>query len=178
MGPLRSRPMQRRGTGQPSRLLRREDIGAHMKDFATTHNLLSTPRPALIGSYFGKDMLFATPLLRWYIQHGLVVSNVSLIVEYEPSACFQKFAERVTKERRRGDMDKAYAIIAEMFKLLGNCAYGKTISNIAKHADVTFVSDKELGKKVAHPLWKKTTPLYSSGRVGSESVLISESPPR
>ena len=137
----------------------REDIGTHMKDFATTHNLLSTPRPALIGSYFGKDMLFATPLLRWYIQHGLVVSNVSLIVEYEPTACFQKFAERVTKERRRGDMDKAYAIIAEMFKLLGNSAYGKTITNIAKHADVTFVSDKDLGKKVAHPLWKNTTPL-------------------
>ena len=137
----------------------RADIGAHMRQFAEQNKIMSTPRPSLIGSYFGKQMLFATPLLKWYIQHGLVVSNITLVLEYEPDACFRNFGFRVSEARRRGDADRSKAIIAETYKLLGNSAYGKTVTNVTKHADISFVSDDELKKHVLNPLFKKSTGL-------------------
>ena len=36
----------------------------------------------LIGSYFGKKMLFHTDLLEWYLQKGLVVTNITYAVRY------------------------------------------------------------------------------------------------
>jgi hypothetical protein len=36
----------------------------------------------LVGSMFGKRMLFPTELLKWYLEHGLVVSNITFVVRY------------------------------------------------------------------------------------------------
>ena len=137
----------------------RADIGAHMRQFAEENKIMSTPRPSLIGSYFGKQMLFATPLLKWYIEHGLVVSNITLVLEYEPDACFRDFGFRVSEARRQGDVDRSKAIIAETYKLLGNSAYGKTVTNVTKHAEISFVSADKLKRRIRDPLFKKATHL-------------------
>jgi hypothetical protein len=42
-----------------------DDLEGEMHDYAEEHGLLNQPRRALIGSYFGKKMLIATPLLKW-----------------------------------------------------------------------------------------------------------------
>lgn len=42
----------------------------------------------LIGSYFGSKMLFHTDLLKWYLQKGLVVTNITYAVRYEPKSPF------------------------------------------------------------------------------------------
>ena len=135
----------------------RADIGEHMREFAEQNKILSTPRPSLIGSYFGKQMLFATPLLKWYLAHGLVVSNITLVLEYKPSPCFKDFGFRVSEARREGDVDRSKAIIAETYKLLGNSAYGKTVTNVTKHTNISFVSEDELAEHVLDPLFKKFT---------------------
>lgn len=98
----------------------REDIGDFMKSYAIENNLLSQPRKSLIGSYHAKGKLLITPLLKWYLDHGLEVTDVQLVVEYKPKACFKSFGEEVSNARRCGDRDKNGAILAETFKLLGN----------------------------------------------------------
>ena len=130
-----------------------------MRNYAEQHKLLSQPRSCLIGSLFGKQMLFVTPLLQWYLKKGLIISNITLVMEYEPLACFSDFGARVSDARRGGDVDSNQTIIAETYKLLGNSAYGKTITNIQKHCDVVFLNNKETAKKVNSPLFKKLTPL-------------------
>ena len=137
----------------------KEDIGPFMKTYADEHKSLNQPRRSLVGSYSGKQMLFATPLLKWYLDHGLKVSNITLIIEYEPSPCFREFGENVSEARREGDQDPDKTIIAEIMKLLGNSSYGKTLTNIANHTDVTFVNDADAQKLVNSPLFKKMTPL-------------------
>ena len=137
----------------------KKDIGPFMKDYAEEHKILNQPRRSLVGSYFGKQLLFATPLLKWYLTHGLKVTNITLIIEYEPSACFRKFGEKVSEARREGDQDPDKTIIAEIMKLLGNSSYGKTLTNISNHTDVTFVNDTDAQKLVNSPLLKKLTPL-------------------
>ena len=52
----------------------RDDIGDYMKTYAEENDIMKQPRRSLIGSMIGEKILLATPLLRWYLEHGLEVS--------------------------------------------------------------------------------------------------------
>ena len=119
----------------------RDDIGPYMRQYAEENDIMSTPRRMLIGSYRGDKILLTTPLLRWYIAHGLVVDHVYQIIEYEPKPCFQNFGDSVSAARRAGDADPDKSIIADTMKLLGNSAYGKTVTNVDRHRDIKYCTE-------------------------------------
>ena len=119
----------------------RDDIGPYMRQYAEENDIMSTPRRMLVGSFHGIKLLLATPLLRWYLAHGLVVDRVYQIVEYSPKPCFQHFGESVSTARRNGDVDPDKSIIADTMKLLGNSAYGKTVTNVDRHRKVTYCTE-------------------------------------
>ena len=119
----------------------RDDIGPFMRAYAEENDIMSTPRRMLVGSYHGKNILLATPLIQWYIAHGLVVDRVYQIVEYERKPCFRQFGESVSAARRDGDADPDKAIIADTMKLLGNSAYGKTVTNVDRHRNVAYCTE-------------------------------------
>ena len=119
----------------------RDDIGPYMSQYAEEHNILAKPRRMLIGSYRGNKILLTTPLLRWYLAHGLVVDRVYQIVEYSPKPCFQHFGESVSTARRNGDVDPDKSIIADTMKLLGNSAYGKTVTNVDRRRDIKYCTE-------------------------------------
>ena len=119
----------------------RDDIGPFMRQYAVDHDIMSTPRRMLVGSYRGDKILLTTPLLQWYLAHGLVVDRVYQIVEYSPKPCFQHFGESVSTARRNGDVDPDKSIIADTMKLLGNSAYGKTVTNVDRHRDVKYCTE-------------------------------------
>ena len=62
----------------------RDDIGDFMKAFGEEHNIMPKPRQSLIGTFFGKKILLITPLLKWYLAHGLQVTKIYQVVEYTP----------------------------------------------------------------------------------------------
>ncbi|GFO27003.1 hypothetical protein PoB_005350800 [Plakobranchus ocellatus] len=136
-----------------------EDIGPFMRDFADEHKLLGRPRRTLIGSFIGKNIFLATPLLRWYLEHGLVIDEIYEVVEYTPARCFQGFADIVSGNRRRGDLDPTKAILTETFKLLGNSAYGKSLENLENRRDVAYSMGRDVGKLVNSRLFRTCTPL-------------------
>ena len=119
----------------------RDDIGPFMRQYAEEHDIMSTPRRMLVGSFHGIKLLLTTPLLRWYLAHGLVVDRVYQIVDYEPNPCFQRFGESVSAARRAGDADPEKAIIADTMKLLGNSGYGKTVTNVDRHRDIKYCTE-------------------------------------
>ena len=119
----------------------RDDIGPFMRQYAEENDIMSAPRRMLVGSFHGIKLLFATPLLRWYLAHGLIVDRVYQVVEYEPNPCFQRFGESVSAARRAGDSDPEKAIIADTMKLLGNSGYGKTVTNVDRHHDVKYCTE-------------------------------------
>ena len=45
-----------------------DDIGEYMQKFHTDNNIKFVEGNKLIGSYFGKESLLYTPLLKWYLQ--------------------------------------------------------------------------------------------------------------
>ena len=57
-----------------------DDIGGFMQNYAKEHSIKDVPRPLLIGSYFGKKIRLTTPLLKWYLEHGLVITCIYTVV--------------------------------------------------------------------------------------------------
>ena len=104
--------------------------------------IMTTPRRMLVGSYRGDKILLATPLLRWYLDHGLEVPHVYQIIEYDPIRCFRRFGDAVSTARREGDVHSHKIIIADTMKLLGNSGYGNTITNVDRHRDVNYSKEK------------------------------------
>ena len=97
-----------------------DDIGPHMREYCLENNLLGQKRRALISSYFGEDILLASPLLQWYLEQGLEVTDIKQIIEYKPKCCFESFGDDVTTARRAGDLNTDSSILADSYKLLGN----------------------------------------------------------
>ena len=126
----------------------RDDLGQFMRRYAEEHNIMATPRRMLVGSYRGDKILLATPLLRWYMDHGLEVTHVYQIVEYDPFPCFMRFGDAVSTARREGDVHSHKDIIADSMKLLGNSGYGKTITNVDRHRDVNYCTKKAVSLMV------------------------------
>ena len=44
-----------------------------MQEYINTHNQSKKPRRLLIGGMKAKQTLIATPLLKWYLEHGPIV---------------------------------------------------------------------------------------------------------
>lgn len=141
----------------------RQDLGNHMQQYARENGYMKQPSRMLVGSYFGKKLLLATPLLKWYLSHGLVVTKIYQIIEYEPKTCFKSFGESVSSARRNGDADPDQSIVAETMitmKLLGNSGYGKTVTNKDKHRNVQYTNnDKTASDMVNNHLFRSLNQL-------------------
>ena len=153
-----------------------DDIGEWMQEFATEHQLLSKPRRMLIGSLTGHKITLITPLLKWYMAHGLVVEKIYQIVEYVPRTCFQKAGERVSDARRAGDADPVKAIIAEMEKLKGNSYYGKTATRKEEHTKVKLLSEAEDAPKLDKAVQKSS--FHSLSQLNEDTYEVTSSPSR
>ncbi len=121
----------------------REDIGEHMRSYADEIGSLKQPRRTLIGSMKGDKIMIASPLLKWYLEHGLKVTKIYEVIQYTGRACFNNFGESVVHARRMGDKDPEKAVVAETMKLIGNSAYGKTITDKEKFRTVTACLEEE-----------------------------------
>lgn len=131
--------------------IQEQDIGEHMSEFLRSSNKTFKDTRYLIGSMFATKILLITPLLRWYIQHGLVVTKIYQFIEFSPKKAFLPFEQSVTNDRRAGDRDPAYKVIADTSKLIGNSFYGYTIMNKSKHLSVKFCTHDEASKLINDP---------------------------
>ena len=102
----------------------------------------------------------ATPLLKWYLDHGLEVTKIHQVIEFKPQRCFHQFVQEVSDARRHGDSDESKAILADTCKLLGNASYGSTIMDQEKFQSLKYVQGEGDAMMEANlPQFKKLTPL-------------------
>jgi hypothetical protein len=137
-----------------------EDIGEYMQKYHIENNIPFNKGKKLIGSYFGKEIVLYTPLLKWLIQHGLIITKFYCAIAYKAEHAFKKFADEVSDARRAGDVDTAYELIAETMKLFGNSAYGKTITNKENFVSTTYGNEDNISKKINSPHFKDLELLY------------------
>ena len=109
-----------------------EAVPEHMKEYLARTGRQRGDGRKLVGALSAERMLVYAPLLRWCVNHGAVVMKVSTTIDYEPGKIFTWFVEQLTEARRTGDVDRSKALLAEVFKLLGNSAYGKLIEDLER----------------------------------------------
>ena len=96
-----------------------------------------------------------TPLLKWYLEQGLVVTRVYYVISYNGVKCFDWFTKEVVRNRRAADLGgPELKMLGEASKLMGNCGYGHTLMNKATHTHTHFAKEENLQKHTKNPLIK------------------------
>lgn len=132
------------------------EIGDHMLEHIQQHRLSFKSRRLLVGGMMAQKIMIASPLLKWYLEHGLVVSRIYQVVEFAAEKCFARFEQTVTEARRNGDIDSSQNVIAELFKLIGNSAYGGVIIQKENHQQIVYCKERNEAVKVINtPQFRK-----------------------
>ena len=119
-------------------------VPQHMHDYLQQSGRKRFPeQPKLLGVMSAKKILLYAPLLAWYLNQGLKLTAVYRTIDYEPREIFSWFVNEVANNRRKGDAEKDKALLAEVFKLLGNSAYGKFIEAVERHTNTIYTCDEE-----------------------------------
>jgi hypothetical protein len=120
-----------------------EIIGDHMQEHVRRSELSEKPRRLLVGGMRARQMLIATPLLKWYLEHEMVITKIYHVVEFIPHRCFRDFVREVGDNGRLGDAHPDKAIIGDTSKLHGNNSYGGIIMDQEKFQSVTYVEGED-----------------------------------
>ena len=121
-----------------------EAVPQHMLDYLKRTGRKRGDGRKLTGALSAKKILLYAPLLRWYLEHGAVITNVYRTIDYQPTKIFTWFVEQVTEARRTGDVEKSKALLAEVFKLLGNSGYGKLIEALERQTNIIYTKDEKV----------------------------------
>ena len=121
-----------------------EAVPQHMLEYLKRTKRNRGSGKKLVGALSAKKILLYAPLLRWYLEHGAVITNVYRTIDYQPTKIFTWSVEQVTEARRTGDKEKSKALLAEVFKLLGNSGYGKLIEALERQTNVIYTKDEKV----------------------------------
>ena len=133
----------------------RHDIGSLMPDYAEKEGLLCQPRKMLISSYFLENCTLITPLLLFYLKLGLVCKKIYRFVEYTPVKCFNKFMQSAVNDRREGDENPNFSVVAETMKLLANSSYGYQIMDRSRHTVTKYLNDEKTHGAINAKVFKR-----------------------
>ena len=137
-------------------------IGEHMKTFMSENNISNKPRKTLVAGMSAEKILLATPLLKFYIENGLVVSNIYKVIEFDHRKCFKTFIEGVVNDRRNADKGIIPAIQGDTSKLIGNSAYGSMLLDPTKHRAIKYAFDSNrVSQQVNEPTFRHFNKLDS-----------------
>ena len=126
-----------------------EQIPQHMKDYQiNTGRKKIKNNKKLLGVMKAEKILLYSPLLKWYLNHGLQVTKIHRYISYTSGRPFKWFPEEVSSARRDADNDKNKKQLGDTAKLKGNSFYGKMIENLEKHISTKFTTDEKLIDKI------------------------------
>ena len=131
-------------------------VPQHMHDYLQHSGRKRFPeQQKLLGVLSAKKILLYAPLLQLYLNNGLKITAVYRSIDYKPRKIFEWFVKEVANNRRKGDADKDKALLAEVFKLLGNSAYGKFIEAVERQNKTLYTQDEDEVDKHLRSAWFK-----------------------
>ena len=120
-------------------------IPQHMQDYKiNTGRKMIKNNKKLLGVMKAEKILLYSPLLKWYLNHGLQVTKTHRYISYTSGRPFKWFPEEVSSARRAADQDKNKKQLGDTAKLKGNSFYGKMIENLEKHMNTKFTTNEKL----------------------------------
>ena len=102
--------------------------------------------------------------LKQRLNHGLILKKVHTVITFNQKARLKKYIDMNTEYRMnaKNDFDK------DLFKLMNNAVFGKTMENVRMHRDIKLVTNDTKRNKLA------LEPNYHTTKWFSENLLAIE----
>ena len=102
--------------------------------------------------------------LQFYLKHGLKLKKIHRAIKFEQKEILKPYIEFNTEKRKnaRNDFEK------DIFKLLNNAVFGKTMEDKRKHLDFEIVSDEKRFMKCVNSPSFKHSHIINENLVGVE----------
>eukprot|EP00438_Fugacium_kawagutii_P027037 Skav201248 [mRNA] locus=scaffold3106:102205:103722:- [translate_table: standard] len=102
--------------------------------------------------------------LKFYLQHGLKLKKVHRAIKFQQANFLKPFIEFNTEKRKqaKNDFEK------DLFKLMNNSVYGKTMENVRNHLDYELVSTAERFQKCVNKPTYRNRHIIAEDLVGVE----------
>ena len=123
-----------------------EEGGEYMKKVIGDIRDNFTTSRKLIASLKATRILMKSTRVKWLIEKGAIVTKLYGVIPAQRGKPFKQFADWVSDERRKGDRDTRYTIIADAAKAVGNSAYGRTGMNKNNFKKVRFCNEKQFNR--------------------------------
>ena len=108
----------------------------------------------LLGVMKAKKILLYTPLIEWHLQHGLRLTAVHHLIEYEPDMPFSWFPEKVTNAKHEADKDPLKKQLGDVARLKGNSFYGNMIEDLGRYKSTKFTrKERSVDKALRSPFF-------------------------
>ena len=102
--------------------------------------------------------------LKFYLQHGLKLKKAHRAISFDQAHFLKPFIEFNTEKRKQANND----FEKDLFKLVNNSVYGKTMENIRKHGDFELVNTAERFQKLVNK------PTYKHRHIINDELVIVE----
>ena len=106
----------------PPIIIRGDITESHLSDYMAKRvkdRSYKLPQTTLIQVYNAKQVLLFTPLVRFYMELGLEISNVTRFIQYQPSVVLEEFVSLITDGRIQTKKDGNEGL-ESAYKVIGN----------------------------------------------------------
>ena len=102
--------------------------------------------------------------LKFYLQHGLKLKKIHRIISFKRSNFLKPYIDFNTEKRKQSKTD----FEKDLFKLMNNAVYGKTMEDVRKHTEFDLVSAPERFQKCVNSPTYKARHIINENLVGVE----------
>ena len=102
--------------------------------------------------------------LKQALDHGLILKNLCKVIQFNQKAWLKSYIDMNTKLKIEANHD----FEKDIFKLINNAVFGKTMENVRKHRDIKLITSNRTGNYLV------SEPNYHTTKFFSENLLAIE----
>ena len=105
-------------------------------------------------------------ILQYYLKQGLKINKINRVVQFKQKEWLKPWIDFNTEKRKKANSD----FEKDMYKLMNNAVYGKTMENVREHINFELVDTPERFQKVVNAPTYKHRHIINENLVGVEKL--------